>query len=417
MKVLVIGGGPAGLTAAGTLASNGLEVALVERDYTLGGMAKELTCKGITECRDCGVCFAIDRAAEAVRTPGIEVFLSSEITSLEKTNEGFKAKIRSSARFVTHNCIGCNNCVEVCPVEGKAIFAPSGSGQPRTYWIDRKRCLHFKKSKCEECAKACPTKAIDFSDRAKNVTRTVSKVVLATGIEPFDAQELPRLACGTTSDVISSVDAERMINEEGRLKRPSDGVVPKTVAMIQCVGSRNEKTGIGYCSKFCCKYGTKIAQLIMEGSPEMDLDFYFMDLRTLYEPQEDFKKWAVAMKRKVEKKKVPRVRLIRCMPSLAYPGEDGKIWLRSSGETDAEVMETPYDMVILSVGMRPRGVPEDIASRLGLAFDDNGFARCQDEEGDPVVIVLGAMSEPMDIEETVTRAMAAAATPRKEAGE
>lgn len=405
-KVLVIGGGPAGLTAAQALVSNGEEAVLVEREDTLGGMARELACKGISECRNCGVCYVIDRAAEVLRAPGIEVLLRSEIVSVEKTNDGFKVKIRSSPRYVTGSCIGCDKCSEVCPVEGKAIFAPTGSGHPRAYWIDRDKCLHFKKAKCEKCAEVCPTNAIKYDDRAKNVTRNVSRVILATGMDPIDAGEIPRLGYGTIPDIVSSVDAERILNEKGRLVRPSDGVPPKKIAIIQCVGSRNEKAGVEYCSKFCCKYGTKIGQLMIDENPDTDLDFYFMDLRTLYEPQDDFKKWADSIKRKVEKKKIPRVRLIRSMPSQAFSGDDGKVWLRSSGETDSEVTETPYDLVVLSVGMRPRALPEGLAKSLGLTTDGCGFARCEDSELSSKVAVLGAVCEPMDIEETVTRAIA-----------
>ena len=402
------------MTAAETLANGGEDVVLVEREHALGGMARELACKGISECRECGACYAIDRATEVIRNPGVEVFLRAEVTSVEEAGDGFKVKIRSSARYVKGSCIGCDKCVEVCPVDGKAIFPPSGSGRPRTYWIDRGKCLHFKKSRCEECAKVCPTKAVDFDDRASNVTRNVSRIVLATGIEPVDACEVPRLGYGTIPDVVSSVDVEKILNERGRMARPSDGSPPKKVAVVQCVGSRSEKNGVQYCSKFCCKYGTKIAQLMMESDSDMDLDFYFMDLRTLYEPQEDFKRWAKDMKRKVEKKKVPRVRLIRSMPSQASRGEDGRVLLRSSSETDSEVTETSYDLVMLSVGMRPRALPENLASSLQVSYDEFGFVRCASD--DSRVVILGAACEPMDIEEAVARAIAGAATVRKEVG-
>ena len=402
------------MTAAETLVNGGEEVVLVETEHALGGMARELACKGVSECRECGACYAIDRAIEVIRNPGVEVFLRAEVTSVEEAGGGFKVKIRSSARYVKGSCIGCDKCVEVCPVDGKAIFPPSGSGRPRTYWIDRAKCLHFKKSRCEECAKVCPTKAVDFDDRATNVTRNVSKIVLATGIEPIDAREVPRLGYGMIPDVVSSVDVERILNERGRMARPSDGTPPKKVAVVQCVGSRSEKNGVQYCSKFCCKYGTKIAQLMMESDPDMDLDFYFMDLRTLYEPQEDFKRWAKDLKRKVEKKKVPRVRLIRSMPSQASRAEDGRVLLRCSGETDSEVTETPYDLVVLSVGMRPRALPESLASSLHVSYDEFGFVQCASD--DPKLVVLGAACEPMDIEETVARAIAGAATVRKEVG-
>src|SRR3989339_664683 len=226
-EVLIIGGGPAGLTAAKSLADRGANVVLVERSESLGGMARELTCKGLVECRNCGACFAIDRAAEVLKETSIEVLLLSDVVAVKKDENGFEAKVKVSPRYVTGECTGCGKCIEVCPVDGKAISPPTGTGMPRTYRIDRKKCLHFKKDECAKCADACPTKAIDFDDRARNVTRKVSSVVYATGMEPVDACEVSRLGCGTLKDVVSSVDAERMLNEKGRLTRPSDGAVPK----------------------------------------------------------------------------------------------------------------------------------------------------------------------------------------------
>lgn len=408
-KVLVIGGGAAGLAAAKTLVDMHKEVVLVEKEESLGGLVRELTCKGVSECRNCGVCYVVDRAAEILAEPAAEVFLRSEIVSVDRKDEGFMVRIRSGARYVSSSCIGCGRCVEVCPVEGGAIHPPKGSGRPTTYWIDRDRCLHFKKKKCERCAEVCPTDAVVYDDRATNVTRHVSSVILASGIEPVDASEVPRLGYGSIPDVMSSVDAERILNERGRIVRPSDGAAPKKIAMIQCVGSRSEKTGVEYCSKFCCKYGTKIAQLLMDIDPDIDLDFYFMDLRTLYEPQDDFKRWAASKKRKVEKKKVPQVRLIRSMPSQAYPGDGGGVVLRSSGESDVETTDTPYDLAILSVGMRPRAVPEALGSSLGVEVDELGFMRCSEGESSSGMFFIGAACEPMDIEETITKAIAAAA--------
>jgi heterodisulfide reductase subunit A len=406
-KVLVIGGGPAGLTAAKSLVDMGADVVLAEKKESLGGMARELTCKGIVECRNCGVCFAIDRANEIVLEPNAEVLLLAEVASATKSEHGYSVKIKTSPRYVTDDCIGCGKCVDVCPVEGKAIHPPTGSGLPRTYWIDRSKCVHFRKAKCDKCAGVCPTKAVDYEDRAKNLTREVDSIVYATGIDPVDACEMSRLGCGTLKDVVSSVDAEKILNEKGRLLRPSDGKAPKKIAVMQCVGSRSVKAGVEYCSKFCCKYATKISQLLLDVDPEVNLDFYFMDLRTLYEPQDEFKQWAKAKK---------TVRLLRTMPAVVSQGKDGKLLVRASNDTDLEITEAEYDMVILSVGMKPKGADTDLAKALGIVTDKMGFAKHSEELEHNNVFVIGAVTEPMDIEETAARAIAAASKIRESKG-
>ena len=399
-EVLVLGGGPAGLTAAKSLTDRGTGVVLVEMTESLGGMARDWTCKGLVECRNCGVCYVSDRAMDVLQEPSAEILLLSEVVSVQKEEGGYSVKIRSSPRYVTDDCIGCGKCVSVCPVDGKAIFPPKGSGQPRIHWIDRARCLHFKKAKCVKCAEVCPTKAVDYEDRARNVTRKVNAIVYATGIQPIEACETGRLGCGILKDVVSSVDAEKMLAENGRLLRPSDGQPPKKVAVIQCVGSRTVKVGVEYCSKFCCKYATKISQLLLDIYPELSLDFYFMDLRTLYEPQDEFKLWAKGKK---------TVKLIRNMPASIAQGPDGKLLVRSSGDVDLEIKEEPYDLVILSVGMRPVGGTTELASSLGLKADGAGFVRPDEKLEASGIFVCGAVSEPMDIEEASVRAIATAA--------
>lgn len=387
------------MTAAKSLVDRGAEVVLVEKKESLGGNARELTCKGIVECRNCGVCFAIDRANEILKEPSAEVLLLSEVASAEKAEHGYSVKIKSSPRYVTDDCTGCGKCVSVCPVDGKAIFPPTGSGQPRIHWIERSKCLHFKKGKCEKCAQVCPTKAIDYEDRAKNITRNVSAIVYATGIDPVDACEISRLGCGTLKDVVSSVDAERILNEKGRLLRPSDDKAPKRIAVVQCVGSRSVKQGVEYCSKFCCKYATKMSQMLLDTDPEINLDFYFMDLRTLYEPQDEFKLWAKSKK---------TVKLLRTMPAVVNLGKDGKLALRAASETDLDITEQEYDLVILSVGMKPAGASTELAKSLGIQTSQMGFAPGSKELESRGVYVVGAVTEPMDIEESAVHAVAAA---------
>lgn len=399
--ILIVGGGPAGLAAGKSLVDKGSDIVLVERTESLGGRARDWTCKGLSECRNCGVCYAKDRATELLSQPRAEILLLANVTSAQKTDAGYSVKIKSSPRYVTDDCVGCGKCVEICPVEEKAISPPTGSGEPRVYWIARDRCLHFKKGKCSACSEVCPTKAIDFEDRARNVTREVGAIVYATGIEPVEACEVNRLGCGRYPNVMSSVDVEKMLNEKGMLARPSDGKSPKKIAVIQCVGSRSVKLGVEYCSKFCCKYATKISQLILDLDPTVNLDFYFMDLRTLYEPQDEFKVWAKAKK---------TVKLIRSMPASVFEKPDsGNLLVRVANEKDLEINENEYELVILSVGMRPESLADDLPKSLGIAADAMGFATGLAQLEKDRVYIVGAITKPMDIEESVIGAIAASA--------
>jgi len=178
---------------------------------------------------------------------------------------------------------------------------------------------------------------------------------------------------------------------------------------VQCVGSRSVKVGVEYCSKFCCKYATKICQLLLDTDPEINLDFYFMDLRTLYEPQDEFKIWAKAKK---------TVKLIRSMPAVIYEKDDSRnLLVRVAAETDQEIKEEEYDLVMLSVGMKPSTASSQLAQSLGIGTDEMGFAKASNDLEAAGVYICGAVQQPMDIEEAAVRAVSTVSRMhRKEGG-
>lgn len=90
------------------------------------------------------------------------------------------------------------------------------------------------------------------------------------------------------------------------------------------------------------------------------------------------------------------------------PGKDGKLLVRAANETDLEITETEYDLVILSVGMKPVGASSELGKSLGIVADQTGFAPGGQELESKRVFVCGAVTEPMDIEETAARAVAVA---------
>ena len=68
-KVLIIGGGIAGLTSAWELAQLNFNVALVEKSPFLGGHAVQFCCKATEECQKCGACSVEKRLQEVTGEP------------------------------------------------------------------------------------------------------------------------------------------------------------------------------------------------------------------------------------------------------------------------------------------------------------------------------------------------------------
>jgi dimethylamine/trimethylamine dehydrogenase len=85
-RVLVVGGGPAGLEAAHALGKRGYEVVLVEASRQLGGrVAREAALPGLASWRR-----VIDyRAGQIDRLPNVEYYFESEMTVDEALGYGF----------------------------------------------------------------------------------------------------------------------------------------------------------------------------------------------------------------------------------------------------------------------------------------------------------------------------------------
>jgi heterodisulfide reductase subunit A len=94
-SVLVLGAGVAGMAAARTLADRNIQVHLVEAAGRLGGNAASWACMATDECRQCGACLADDMAHQAEDHPGISVHLNTTLERLEKTGNGFTARLTS----------------------------------------------------------------------------------------------------------------------------------------------------------------------------------------------------------------------------------------------------------------------------------------------------------------------------------
>jgi len=274
--------------------------------------------------------------------------------------------------------------------------------------IEAERCLDCAVcSECLECVAACEANAIDHDDPGTVRSVNVGAVVLSPGFEEFDPDTLFEYGYGSSENVVSSIEFERILSASGpyggELVRPSDGRHPDSIAWIQCIGSRDEQVGCGYCSSVCCTYAIKQAQVAQEHSDTpLDMGIFFMDMRT---HGKDFERYYNRAQDEHD------VDFVRCKVHEIKEDEEGRLILRYA-TTDGAVRETTYDMVVLSVGLRPPADGADLAERTGIGLNDYGFTRTRYfqpiESTRPGVFVSGAFGGPRDIPETVMQSSAAA---------
>lgn len=419
-KALILGGGVAGIQAALDLADTGYKVYLVEKEPSIGGRMAQLDKTFPT--MDCSICILAPKMSDASRHPNIELFTNSELIGVEGYIGNFKAKILKKPRYVTKDCTACGDCVKVCPITApnefdvglatrKAIYTPFAQAVPSTYIIDRNICLNKGDIiACDKCLKACEPHTIDFNMKPETIELDVGTIIVAIGADVFDPTALTEYGYEKYQNVLTSLEFERLINaggpSGGHLIRPSDMKIPKTVAFIQCIGSRAEVRGHPYCSNVCCMNTIKDSLLIKEHGPDTQIYVFYIDIRAFGKGFEDLYKRA----------KREGIIFIRGLPAEII--EDKKTQnLKLIGENTLlkEPYEVETDMVILSIGIEPRSDSEVTRRLFTLSKTADGFFMEAHPKLRPVdtptsgVFLAGCAEAPKDIKDSVTQASAAAA--------
>ena len=274
---------------------------------------------------------------------------------------------------------------------------------------EAKRCLACGMcSECGQCVKACAAGAIVHDMVPTTEKLEVGAIILTPGFEEFDPALRGEFGHGRYRNVLSNVQFERLLSAAGptggEVIRPSDGQHPKRVAFIQCVGSRDTVRGNGYCSSVCCMAAAKEAMVALEHVPGMDVSVFCMDVRAFGKEFDQYVNRA---------RDEQKVKFIRAIPSriVEMPGSKN-LRIRYFDEEGKE-QKPEFDLVVLSVGLRPNLRAKQMAERLGLATNQFGF--CRTDRLAPVttsragIYVAGAFQEPKDIPESVAQATGAAA--------
>ncbi len=364
---------------------------------------------------DCAMCILAPKLVGAGRHQNIEVMTYTEILSVEGEKGHFIVTLNKRAKRVDpEKCTGCGDCAKTCPVEAideynsglstrHGIYIRFAQAVPLVFTIDREKCIG-----CGICGEVCKAEAVHYDEEDVKVVLHIGSIIVAPGVETFNASTQSEYGYGRYPNVVTSLEYERILSASGpfmgRILRPSDGDVPRKVAFVQCVGSRDNNRGNPYCSSVCCMYATKEAVITREHMSIVEPTIFYMDMRSY---GKDFDKYIERAGDEYG------VRFVRCRISNVDEDPETHDLYITYCEGD-ELMRETFNMVVLSVGFTPHQSLFELAEKLGVELNEYGFCKTSEfspvEASRPGIFVCGVFSAPKDIPETVTQASAAASS-------
>ena len=410
--VMVIGAGIGGIQAAMDLADSGYKVYLVESTMGIGGVMSQLDKTFPTN--DCSICILAPKLVAAGRHENIKILINSDIEKFEGEAGNFTVHIKQRAFYLDQEkCTGCGVCAQTCPIEAIDLFNEGLSNRaaisvkfpqtvPLVFSIDKERCIG-----CGICQELCKAEAIDYTLQDKNVELNVGAVIVAIGFDEYDPAPLKTYGFGEYLNVVTSIQFERILSASGPhsgvIIRPSDGLIPRKIAFLQCIGSRDKSIGVEYCSSVCCMYTAKEAVIAKEHMDIVEPTIFSMDVRAC---GKDFDKYIDRAQEEYG------VRYIRSRISSLKENPETKDLEITYETEDGKILREDFELVILALGARPHHSAKKLAEILDIELNEYGF--CKTHTFSPVntskegIYVCGMFSEPKDIPETVVEASAAA---------
>lgn len=353
------------------------------------------------------------------------------VHAINFANRGIERVVTTPFDEPSQECILCGACAQVCPTghihmesldqenlhanlslgPDTAITLPFRQAIPNVPYIKVDECIHFKTGACQLCTQVCEKKAIDHNMKEERIEINVGSIILATGFKTFDPTVLARYGYGRYRNVLTGLEFEIMNNAGGPTGGAiltAEGKVPKSVAIIHCVGSRDKNTN-PWCSRVCCMYSLKFAHLIREKTGAEVYNLY-IDMRTPGKGYEEFYDRLLE-----ERVHFIRGRAAEVTDWVLSSEEEGKLVVRVEDTLLGMVRRIPVDMVVLAVGLEPHTDAEEIRRMFNISCSQEGWFLERHPKLAPIstftdgIFLAGACQGPKDIPDTVAQAGAAAA--------
>lgn len=403
-RVCVIGGGIAGIQTSLDIAQNGFDVVLIEKGPVLGGKMAQLSHLFVEF--ESASALLTGKIAELKSRDNIQIFTSTEVKEVEGYVGNFKVRLYHHPEFIDkHLCDGCAKCLEVCPANkiAPAIYLPKINTFPIAPVIDKRRC-QYSINGCQLCQRICQRGAINLEAQSRESEEEFGALVLTTGYELSSIERIKEYGYGLYADVIDSLRFEALLKhaimEKKPVVRPSDSKPIRSVVFIQCVGLRNPKSLIPYCSKICCLYTAKQAFLLKEIMPDVEAYVFYLDLRAGGKKCEEF----VNMVRSEKGINYLRGRVFQIY------SEDNGLVVRGEDTLINQELEIATDMVVLAPPMRGGDDAHNLAMITKANCDEYGFFSEAHPKLRPLesltsgVFLAGCAQGPKDISETIIQA-------------
>ncbi|MBQ6988410.1 MAG: CoB--CoM heterodisulfide reductase iron-sulfur subunit A family protein [Alistipes sp.] len=228
-------------------------------------------------------------------------------------------------------------------------------------------------------------------------------VVIATGYTLFDARIKEEYGYGIYDNVITSADLEEMFNKgDVRMK---DGSTPRRIAILHCVGSRDEKVCQRHCSKVCCVTGVKQAIELKQLYPAADVFNFYMDIRMFGPGYEEMYR---------EAQQQYNVHFVRGRISEVSPNIDNRLQIKAEDTLTGRPLKIGVDMLVLLIGMRSNDLNVNLQDDSGLRRQDSGFMQPKDsflhntESNVEGIFYAGAITAPKNVAEALNDGATAA---------
>ena len=375
------------------------------------------------ECILCGLCVRV--CQERMGVGAISVL-----------NRGTDRRIAPAYDKHSPICMACGACQVVCPTdcvdlskvtsraprpipsefdEGlatrPAVYIPFAQAVPHKPVIDKENCVRLRTGECGACEAFCDPQAINFDQQDAIEEIEVGTIIVATGFELFDARQIARYGYGRLANVINSLEFERISHASGPTSGQiltAEGKTPRAVAILHCVGSRDENYQ-KYCSRVCCMYSLKFAHLVKEKTGAEVYNLY-IDMRTPGKGYEEFYKRLLH-----EGVHFIRGKCAEVTDVAESPEERGKLVAICEDTLLGVTRRIPVDMVVLSSALMPRKDVEEVARKFSLSCAQGDFFLERHPKLAPVeaasegLFLAGTCQGPKDIPDTVAQGAAAAA--------